>query len=203
VHFHGASGVLIPVELGLVRGGDGEKVGTYKVGGWLATAVGDDVLLDGDHRFRALTGAAPLRRSGHHGVYLSLQQQVSGMASGGTATSGLSLFFKVTELDRATSSKSSQVSLGLFYNEPLPGRGGDVIGLAVARTGVNQRLARSEALVTGAMPRDAEYTGELHYNLHLARWLDLRPDLQWVHRPGGVRGEEDIGIVGLKAAVGF
>ncbi|MGK6321903.1 carbohydrate porin [Sphingomonas sp. DT-51] len=202
-HFHGATGVLVPAEIGLVRGGDGEKMGTYKVGGWLATADGDDVLLDRDHQPRALTGAAPLRRTGHHGLYLSLQQQVSGAAAGGKEVSGLSLFFKVTELDRATARNSSQVALGLFCHEPLPGRTGDVIGLAVARTGVNQRLARGEALLNGATPRDAEYTGELYYNVHLARWLDLRPNLQWVHQPGGVTAAHDVGVIGLKASVGL
>lgn len=202
-HVHGARGALIPAELGVERGGDGEKLGSYKVGGWYATVDGDDVLLDRGGRARALTRAAPLRRLGRHGVYLSLQQQVSGTAAGGRAVSGLSFFFKVTEVDRATACTSSQIALGIFYDAPLPGRAGDTIGLAVARTGVNQRLASSESRRTGAPARDAEYTAELFYNLHLARWVDLRPNLQWVHQPGGVRTSADIQVLGLKAAAGF
>ncbi|MBW6526658.1 carbohydrate porin [Sphingomonas sp. RHCKR7] len=202
-HLHGATGVLVPVELGAVRGGDGERLATYKAGGWYATGDSDDVLLDGDRRARALTGAPPLRRHGHHGVYVSLQQQVSGTAADGKVVSGLSLFFKVTEIDRATARKSSQVALGAFYDAPLPGRLGDAIGVAVARTGVNQRLALDESRRTAMPPRDAEYSGELFYNAHFARWLDLRPNLQWIHRPGGVRSAGDIGVVGLKAAMAF
>lgn len=202
-HVHGARGVLVPAELGMERGGDGERLGLYKVGGWYATVAGDDVLLDRGGRARALTGAVPLRRRGRHGVYLSLLQQLSGTAAGGKTVSGLSLFLKVTEVDRATARTSSQVALGLFYDAPLPGRAGDAIGLAVARTGVNQRLALSETLAAGAPARDAEFSGELFYNLHLARWLDLRPNLQWVHQPGGVRTAADIEVIGLRAAAGF
>ncbi len=67
--FRGATGVLIPVEAGASRGGDDGKVGSYKVGGWIGTAAGDDVLLDRNRRAIVVTGTKPLRHSSRYGVY--------------------------------------------------------------------------------------------------------------------------------------
>ena len=45
-HFGGATGALIPFEVGLLRGGrSGGPVGAYKVGGWFSTANAPDVLI--------------------------------------------------------------------------------------------------------------------------------------------------------------
>lgn len=200
-HFHGATGVLIPVETGVSRGGDDGKVGSYKVGGWIATADGDDVLLDRDRRPIVLTGVAPLRRSGRYGVYFTMQQQLTGTSKDGKSLTGLGVFLNVTQTDRKTSVTDNQVSAGLFYKGLVPALPGDVLGVAVARTNVNGRAARADALVPGTPVRDAEYAAEVYYSLHPIDWLELRPNVQWVHQPGGVREAPDVGVVGLKAAL--
>lgn len=200
-HFQGATGVLIPLEAGFTRGGDDGKVGSYKVGGWLATADADDVLLDRGRRPIVLTGTDPLRRSSRYGVYLSLQQQLTGTSKEGKALTGLSMFLNVTQADRKTTVTDNQIALGLFYKGLVPALPGDVLGLALARTNVNGRAARADSLVPGTPVRDAEYAAEVYYSLHPADWLELRPNLQWVHQPGGVRGADDVGVVGMKAAI--
>jgi len=199
--FHGATGALIPVELGWTRGGDDGKVGSYKVGAWLGTARGDDVLLDVDRRPSVVTGLSPLQHSSRYGVYGTMQQQLTGESKDGKALTGLSMFANITQADRATSVTDNQVSLGLFYKGLVPAVPGDVLGVAVARTNVNGRAATADRLVPGTPVRDAEYAAEVYYSIHPADWLELRPNLQYIHHPGGIRTAGDVGVLGMKAAL--
>ncbi|WP_028056819.1 carbohydrate porin [Sphingomonas phyllosphaerae] len=199
--FRGATGVLIPVEAGASRGGDDGKVGSYKVGGWIGTAAGDDVLLDRNRRAIVVTGTKPLRHSSRYGVYFSMQQQLTGTSKDGKSLTGLGMFLNVTQLDRKTSVIDNQIALGIFYKGVVPALPGDVLGVAVARTNVNGRVARADELVPGTPVRDAEYAAEVYYSLHPIEWLELRPNLQWVHQPGGVREARDVGVMGVKAAL--
>ena len=199
--FHGATGALIPVELGWTRGGDDGKVGSYKVGAWLGTAKGDDVLLDVDRRPSVVTGLSPLQHTSRYGVYGTMQQQLTGESKDGKALAGLSMFANITQADRATSVTDNQVSLGLFYKGLVPAVPGDVLGVTVARTNVNGRAATADRLVPGTPVRDAEYAAEVYYSIHPADWLELRPNLQYIHHPGGIRVADDVGVLGMKAAI--
>jgi porin len=200
-HFKGATGVLIPIEAGWAKGGDDGHVGSYKFGGWIGTADGDDVLLDRNRRPVVITGVAPLRHSSRYGVYATVQQQLTGTSKDGKSMSGLGMFANVTQADRATSVTDNQVSLGLFYkglNRHVPG---DVLGLAVARTNVNGRAAAGDRALGDVPVRDAEYAAELYYGIQPTAWLDLQPNVQVIHHPGGVRSAKDVAVIGLKAAI--
>jgi len=89
----------------------------------------------------------------------------------------------------------------LFYKGLFPSLPGDVLGFAVARTNVNGRAARADALVPGTPVRNAEYASELYYSLHPIDWLELQPNIQFIHHPGGIRGADDVAVLGLKAAL--
>jgi porin len=199
-HFKGATGVLIPVEAGWSRGGNDGHVGSYKVGGWIGTADGDDILLDVNRRPIAITGLSPLQHKSRYGVYFSMQQQLTGTSKDGKAATGLSMFANFTQSDRATTLTDNQVALGLFYKGLVPAVPGDVLGVAVARTNVNSRAEQADR-IAGVSPRDAEYAAEVYYSIHPADWLELRPNVQWVHQPGGVRNAKNVGVLGMKAAV--
>jgi porin len=199
--WHGATGALIPVEAGWTRLGDTGHVGSYKVGAWYSTADGDDVLLDRNRRPIAITGLAPLQRSGRYGVYATIQQQISGTSKDGKALTGLGVFANVTQADRATSVTDNQATLGIFYKGLLPGLEGDVLGVAIGRTNVNGRAAEGDRLIPGTPVRDAEYAAELYYSLTPVAWLELQPNVQWIHQPGGVRTRGNVTVLGLKAAL--
>ena len=199
--FHGASGALIPVEAGLVSGGsDGRPVGSFKIGGWISTANGPDVFLDRNRHPIVLTNLPALERSSAYGFWLNLQQQVTGRSADGKSISGLSLFLNVTQADQRTSRIDSQVALGLFEKGLFPWFTEDVLGVGLARTHVNHRVARAEILA-GEEPQRSEYEAELYYGFHPRRWLELRPNVQWVHHAGGYRSASDVGVVGLKTAL--
>lgn len=201
-HFKGATGVLVPVEGGWSRGGDDGHVGSYKIGGWIATEHGDDVFLDVNRRPIAITGMDPLRRDSRYGVYFTMQQQLTGESKDGKAMNGLSMFANVTQADRRTSVTDNQVALGLFYKGLVPHVPGDVLGVGIARTNVNGRVAAGQRL-DPARPavQGAEYAAEVYYSIHPADWLEMRPNLQYIHHPGGVAAADDVAVLGMKAAI--
>jgi len=195
--------VLIPVEAGWTPTARDGRVGAYKIGGWIATADGDDVYLDVNRRPQAVTGLEPLQRSSRYGVYVNVEQQLTGRARDGKAVSGLSVFANVTQTDRQTSVTDNQVSLGLFYRGLVPRLRGEVLGIAVARTNVNGRVARGQRLAStaGRIQDGAEQAAELFYSIQPLEGLELRPNVQWIRHPGGVKHADDVGVVGLKAAI--
>lgn len=202
-HFKGATGVLVPVEFGFSHGGrQGGPVGTAKLGGWISTANAPDVFFDKDRRPAVLTDASPLERPSAYGVWLNVQQQVSGRSKDGQSVSGLSLFLNLLQADRRTSTIDNQIVAGFFVMDIFPQLADDMVGFGLARTHVNDRVARA-ATIAGKPAPGAEYTAELFYGFRPLNWLELRPNLQWIRRPGGFRDARDIGVVGLKAALRF
>ncbi len=202
--FHGATGVLVPVEAGYTpRLGAKGLPGSYRVGGWYNTADADDVLFDENRGYQAVTGVAPLRRSGRYGVYAQLQQQFTGSAeespSGPQTSHGLVGFINITQTDRKTTVTDNQVAGGVFYTGLVPFRPKDEIAFALARTNVNGRTLLG--LVPGAARPDAEYAAELAYCIHAITWLTVRPNVQYVVNPGGYKAATDVVVIGLKAAV--
>jgi porin len=96
----------------------------------------------------------------------------------------------------------------MVYAGPFDARPQDAIGLAVGRTHVNHRVAAAAELQNaaglGPVPvQGAEYAVELYYSLHAIAGLILRPNLQYVHNPGGSRENRDAVVVGLKTVVAF
>jgi porin len=196
----GQTGVLVPVEVGWA--GTWHRTGhvwSYRAGGWWTSADGDDVLHDAAGQPLTITGAEPMRHSGRFGGWVALQQQITGRAENGKALSGLTVYLNVTQADRQTSVTDNQIALGLFYKGPNPAWT-DVVGIGLARTNVNGRAVRGGT--AGPDPRgyDAEYAAEIYYSLHPADWLELRPNIQGIHQPGGRRDARDVLVFGLKGA---
>ena len=203
-YFHGATGVLVPLEVGYTpRLGPSRLPGSYRLGAWYDSATADDVGLDINHQPRRVTGLAPLQRKGRYGVYAQFQQQLTGTAEDGPAgpvtTKGLTAFLNITQTDRRTTVTDNQVAAGLAFKGILPFRPKDDLAIAVARTNVN---ANALAGLPPGQPRpDAEYAAELAYCIHVITWLTLRPNLQYIARPGGFRQAPDVVVLGLKASI--
>ncbi len=51
--------------------------------------------------------------------------------------------------------------------------------------------------------QDTEYSAELYYGIHLADWLTVRPNLQYIRHPGGVSQVDGALIGGLKIQSSF
>lgn len=198
-YFHGATGVLLPIE-GVWTPTLGGLPGTWRAGAWYDTSHADDVVLDRAGGLAAESGLDPLRRDGRWGGWAIVRQQVTGTAGKDGTVRGLTLFARASEADRRTARLDSQISLGLFY-EGLNGvRPDDVLGLALGCTHVNDRIAAAER-VSDEPVQGNEYEGELFYSLHPIAGIVIRPNLQYVVHPGGRRDRGDAIVLGLKTAL--
>jgi porin len=200
----GTTGALIPLELDWMP----KLLGlpdSFKFGVWYDTSNANDVYFDANYQPLVLTGAAPLRRHGRDGAYLSFEQQISGVAS----KSGAQLFLNITQADRETSpSIDRQITFGLQYKGPFETRPTDVIGVAVGTTHVNSRVAAGERLLDEITGRTipvqvSEYAAEIFYGWTPWSFVTLRPNLQYVIHPGGSSAYENDIVIGLKTTVKF
>ena len=202
-HTKGGTGVLVPFELGwspLV--GSKGLVGSYKIGGWYTNADAGDVFLDINRNPRAATGLEPLERSSRYGFWVNAWQQITGTAANGKPVSGVGFFLNFTQADRRTSITDNQIAAGIFWKPPIKSLPDDVLAFAVGRTNVNSRFTRGQKLDPAhPEPQTAEYASELYYSAHPFHWLEMRPNLQYIHNPGGRRDAHDVGVLGLKAGI--
>ena len=196
-----SSGVLVPVEFGwLPTFGDGFK-GSYKFGAWYNSSTAQNVVENTYGQSLAIDGGQPLMRHGQYGAYVNFLQQLAAPSD----DRGLSVFFNATYADRRTSTQDNQYAAGLLYKGPFALRPADTLGFAIGRTHVNSRIANVETQVNAVNPgsvgvQGSEYVGELFYGVHVTRWLDLRPNVQYVVQPGGVASNTSDVIVGLRVS---
>ena len=199
----GTTGALIPVELGWQPIFDG-RPGSYKVGAWYNTSNGPDLYDDIDGNPRGETGLNPRIRKSQYGAYLSFQQKLTGLGEG----NGASVFLNITQADRATAPLDRQIATGMIYRGPFA-RDRDAIGLGVGATHSNPRLAAfvreynartGQATIAGG---GYEYVIELYYSWAPIPALYLRPNLQYIARPGGTSDNRDAFVVGLKSGITF
>src|SRR5260221_9434767 len=193
----GTIGSLIPVEIGWTpKLGSAGLPGMYRIGAWYDSANQPDVLTAG-------TSAAT--QSNESGAYLMLQQQVTGVQGGAR---GLNLFANFVQADRDTATIDQLITLGLFYTGPFDARPQDDLGFAVGRTHVNSRVADAQSAQNAAglgpvSVQHSEYPVELYYSFNVAQWLTLRPNPQYIFRPGGTSDNTDVVVAGLKASIKF
>jgi len=103
--------------------------------------------------------------------------------------------------------------IGLVYTGLFDARPRDEISFGLARIAVNDNVRRFQErtnAVNGVSDyndsifqpeQDKEYNAELHYGFHLTDWINIRPNLQYIWDPGGVREVDDALVFGLKLQV--
>ena len=208
----GTQGAIMPIEL-VWSPRVNDLKGEYRAGYYYSNAKAQDVLDDSNGQPAALSGAAYRSRSSKHGMWLGAQQQVTSLAS--DQSRGLSLFANATLHDKKTNAIDNYVQAGLVYKGPFDARAKDDIGFALARVHVNPAYRKNARLANqaaglddydnpGFQPvQDTEYSAELYYGIHLADWLTVRPNLQYIRHPGGVSQVDGALIGGLKIQSSF
>ena len=186
------TGVLVPVEFGWTPEFGNGLAGIYKFGGWYNSSRSTDVVDQHPHQ-------------GEYGEYVNFLQRITAPEGAGSKR-GLSAFFNSTSADPRTSTLDNQTALGLLYVGPWKTRDHDVVGVALARTHVNPRVARAESPSGGLrqdpLPtRGSEWVAEIFYGIAIDRWLELRPDFQYVHQPGGFSNGTDDVVLGVRLSV--
>jgi len=204
----GTIGALIPVELGWnPKFFEAGLPGSYRVGFWYDSSDQPSVYLAANGTPLALSpGAAPLMESSQSGYYLMLQQQVTALR--GDSKRGLSVFANFVQADRNTATIDQLITLGLFYTGPFDARPQDDLGFAVGRTHVNSNVAQGQELQNSAglgpvAVQSSEYPVEFYYSINATNWIVLRPNIQYIYRPGGISENTNVVVLGLKVAIKF
>ncbi|KQM53880.1 MULTISPECIES: carbohydrate porin [Pseudomonas] len=203
----GTKGTVLPVELvwsPKVNGLPGE----YRVGYYKSTADATDVREDVNGNDAGTTGAAFRVRSSKSGYWGVLQQQLT--THNGDASRGLNIAANVTFHDKDTNLVDNYQSLMLVYKGPFDARAKDDVGIGVSRIHANSDVKKTAELLNasggftdydqaGFAPlRNTEYNVELNYGFHVTNWLTVRPNLQYVKNPGGVKEVDNALVAGLK-----
>ena len=208
----GTQGAVIPVELVWSPAVNGLK-GEYRAGYYYSNAKASDVYKDSNEQPAALSGQAYRSSSSKHGFWLGAQQQVTSLAS--DHSRGLSVFANATLHDKKTNAIDNYVQAGVVYKGPFDARAKDDIGFALARVHVNPAYRKNAQAINQARGvsnyndplfrpiQDTEYSAELYYGIHLADWLTVRPNLQYIRHPGGVSQVDDALIGGIKIQSSF
>lgn len=198
-------GALIPVELAwkpklaAFNGLPGE----YKLGALYSTAEAGDI------------GTAGKMHDSKHSFWINAQQQLTRHSS--DAGRGLYVSFNGVLNDKATTLVHSTQQLALWYKGPFDNRPNDSIGFGLANYVVNERardrqiatnLSRGysayDALAADYVPvqRD-ELNVELNYTYHWSPAVMLRPNLQYIYQPAGVKEVDDAWVAGLTMRISF
>jgi porin len=208
----GTKGAVLPVEVvwsPKVNGLPGE----YRAGYYYSTADSSDVYKDSNGRYAAQSGDDYASSSSKHGMWLTLRQQVTSESSDNSR--GLSLFANGTLHDKKTNMIDNFVALGATYKGPFDARPEDDIGVGISRIHVNPAYRKNINLRNQAagvsdyndpafLPvQDTEYNAEIYYGVHVANWLTVRPNLQFIRHPGGVNQVDDALVAGLKIQSSF
>jgi porin len=200
------TGVIAPVELAWLPGQGGRGMpGEYKLGGYYDSSQTPDVFKDINGLSAGLTGAPFAQHNGRWGVYALATQMVYREAS--EAKRGLTLFAMATTSDPKTET-FRYVYAAASYQGTFAHRDDDFISLLFARGMFNNRLTRFQEDRNSVSPgavgiQKYESVVELDYGIAVAPWLQVRPNLQYVIRPGGTGTIRDAFVLGLFTKVTF
>lgn len=203
----GTKGTVIPVELvwsPKVNGLPGE----YRVGFYKSAADASDVREDINGNDAATTGLPYRTRSSKTGYWGVVQQQLT--THNGDASRGLNIAANVTFHDKDTNVVDNYQSLMLVYKGPFDARTKDDVGIGVSRIHANDDVKKNSELLNAAKGftdydqlgyaplRNTEYNVELNYGFHVTNWLTVRPNLQYIKNPGGIKEVDNALVAGLK-----
>jgi len=201
-----SDGLIVPVEVGWSTRPGNPYPGDFKLGAYYNSAGTPDVLTDVDGRSAGLTGAALEHRDGRSGGYFIVDKMV--YREGPDSNRGLYLGAMGGMGDSATAKFRDFWIVGGHYQGTFPGRDNDVVSFMVASARINPRLTRyqrdRDSVTPGAAPiQTRETVLEVDYGAKVAPWLTLRPNLQYIIRPGGAGQIPDAFVVGLYTQVAF
>jgi porin len=185
--------------------------GGYRLGAWYDDVGGNDLYLNTAGQPLVTSGGTPLQRHHESGFYAMAQQRV--WVQKDSDTRGLSLFMNFVQTDRDITKIGQIAEVGLFWTGPLPARSQDDLGVAVGRVRVNSKVTEGEVLYNAQVApllnlpsepvQHAEYPMEIYYSVNITPAITLRPNIQFIHAPGGVDDRANVLVLGLHSSVKF
>lgn len=207
LEFSPTEGNLVPVELGWQPQLGADKLpGNYRIGYYYSSVNGDvyGSWRDGAYQDKAHS----------YGGYILAQQQLT--VQGGSNERGLTLTVQAVMNNHETSKTDNYQSIALTWKGPFDARPQDEIGIGAGRIHVNSaytQALRDQNRFNGEtdyrsptylpIQHGAEYNYEVYYNIQATKWLQVRPNLQYVSAPGAVSKVDDAFVGGLSANIEF
>jgi porin len=189
-----------------------------KLGGWYHSAAFPDLHVDtmGISLPDPSGSGIPALHQGNYGPYLILDKMLWQPANAGTR--GVAGFLRVGGAPGDRNLLNLEIDAGLNARGLLPGRLVDVAGVALGyvRIGGGARaFAADTSLLSGVAAPAVDYEAviELTYQINIAPWWYLQPDLQIILHPGGHGTEPppspagqpipNAFVVGVRSAINF
>lgn len=163
------------------------------LGTWLYTAPQP-------HVSRTNAMGDPIQSRGHPGLYLTVDYDANHLSLDNATD--VSLFLQLGWADGDVGQFAGYTGGGVTLVGLLPWRREDDSGFAVAAA-YNGDAFRDSARDAGREPAVAEIALEWTHRVHLADWLSIQGDLQYVVNPGGLRDRPDATVVSLRWVVGL
>ncbi|MBB1428646.1 carbohydrate porin [Shewanella sp. SG44-2] len=202
---HGTLGMTIPVELAWMPNLN-YLPGTYKLGYWHDTVGGDDLYYNQDGNPLMIDGGKARHHDSKDGAYFVAEQQVT--AVDGDSARGLSVFLMGTLNDQDITTVDKSLALGVSYQGPFAARPTDKWGLAAKYLHVNDSLADSAQLYNDNNAlytpiQETETVVASYYKFQVTKYSAIRPEIQYIHNPGGISENNDAWVVTLKGDIAF
>jgi porin len=195
IQFNDGDGAFRVVEAGYipgkVQGGEPASPGQtdkYAVGVWSYTSrFADLVDVDGVDD--------PLMRKGNRGFYVLAERTLHRRTR--NPDSHADGFIRYGRANADFNQFSSYFQTGLVFSGMVPGRSEDqfAVSYSTARTGDKYRLAASNA---GAEATSHESVWEATYRAHMAPWLSIQPNIQYVINPGADAQIKNSTVLGVR-----
>lgn len=155
-----------------------------------------------NHRFYAWTNqgdhldfkSLPDEREENWGGGMSLDQQVSGDCT---------LFGRYGWQDPAVATFDHVVSVGGQLVGNLWRRGGDILGVAAGYTHASESYGHVSQVLDEITVSGGETYLEAYYSYFVDSGLRVSPDVQYVHRPGGIGKAGNVLLYALRMQVNF
>lgn len=183
----GATGVVIPVELGYSTAfANDDMPRNYGIGGWYDTSDYADPLSDVAGGASVVSGLPALTRSGRSGVYARFDQMV--WRPDAQSKRGLTLFGVAMAGTSGKLAESRFFELGALWRGPLATRPDDTIGVVVNVQRLSDRALKAIDLAQASIGNARHIPAnqvmmELNYGFQPTPGLTVTPNLQYIVNP--------------------
>ncbi|MCX5614879.1 carbohydrate porin [Bombella saccharophila] len=214
MNLHGATGTFLPFQLGWHQGGEDDYSGplqtNVKVGGYWDTSEVKNVYGQmGTYGIppSAAEGAPLTKVRGRFGGWFQFDRMLQ--RDEADPHRGTAFFGSFTWGDPRTAIAPYYMTAGLTRKGTFASRPDDTISLGMKVLWANpkvthwiQHLQRS-GRGAGLYAPHSEEAIELNYGYRPARWLLLRPGLQYLWNPGAIKRYKDAMLIDLETAIAF
>ena len=173
--------------------------GTFKIGGWFDTAPNpnDNSTPPWNYGFYFVADQMLYRVANSDGTPVT-DNKGQQTTTASPTNKGLGIFTHLGFSPQSSSFMNFYIDGGLTYKGLIPTRDNDVVGVAVGYGHLSDNAQDNEGRSTPGY----EIVLETTYQIELATWLSLQPDVQYVIHPSGTKIPNAL-VLGARTTMSF